>query len=229
APPQGQGPGGRPRSPRDAPPLRTAPPGRPPRPRAPPTRGVRPPRVRPRRALPGVRPRIPPRYPPRSPRGISPRALPPSASPLPRRPAPGPLGLLQLPPRRRRLRAPARVPAPALPRYASGAAPPVPTLPGRSTPWPSRSPRSLDNQIVAAAVDDDLAGLLEGAHDLDDRPLRRLDVPQPPRAQELHLLLERRHRTLRHRAEDLVLGLLARGLQRQGQLLHRHIAQHALQ
>src|SRR5690606_11504933 len=135
---------------------------------------------------------------------------PPSASPPPRRPPPRlrarPLPRPQPPRPPPRALALALAPAPARPpRREADAAPPVPTPPGRHASWPSRSSCSPDDHLFVAGADDDLAGLFQRAHDLDDRALRSLDVAQPHRAQELHLLLERRHRTLRHRAEDLAL------------------------
>jgi hypothetical protein len=75
----------------------------------------------------------------------------------------------------------------------------------------------------------DLARLLELAHLRDDRRLRRLDVAHLDRPHELHLLLERGDRALRHGAHDLRLELVARRLERERELLGLDLAQQPLQ
>src|SRR5690606_13810546 len=80
-------------------------------------------------------------------------------------------------------------------------------------------PRSMDDQVIHPSADHDLPGLLQIPRRLHDRRLRRHHVPHADRAQELHLLLQRLDRTLRHDRQDPALQLVARRLQRERDLL----------
>src|SRR4051812_44138858 len=97
-------------------------------------------------------------------------------------------------------------------------------LPGRST----RAPPGLEEKVIFPRAQHDLTGFLELANRGDDVGLRRLDVSHARRAHELHLIGERLHRALRHRAHDLGLELDARRLERERELLRVDVAQQAL-
>src|SRR5215203_492461 len=112
----------------------------------------------------------------------------------------------------------------APPRKSSGA-----HATGASSADGARSRGGSDENIVRPRAEHDLARLLELAHLRHDRALRALDVAHLHRPHELHLLLEGRDRALRHRAEDLRLQLVARRLEREGELLRVALAQQPLQ
>src|SRR4051812_13215092 len=94
-----------------------------------------------------------------------------------------------------------------------------------------RADRSSDELVFgahAAALDRDLARVLEAAHGAHDLALRLLDDAPAHGAHELHVLPEHLGGAGGHVAEDLLLDLVGGALQRQAHVLHLDVLEHLL-
>src|SRR5436305_13953644 len=85
----------------------------------------------------------------------------------------------------------------------------------------------LDKAVLATALHNDLFGVFQSTHDVDDALLRFFHLAQTDWSANLHLFLQCLRGARRLIAEDALLELLARAAHRQRQVLAVDVAQHA--